>query len=519
MKCIAISMGKITGVTSFIIPLGLLFILVTALLLAVHHMPHSVWNDEGLTIDIIHRGNWEDIVRGSMTRKPFPPLFFFLTYAGTQLFDGVFGLRVVSLLFGLLAVVALYWLGKVLLGRWQGLVAAALLASTPGVFFHFVDANPYTIMIFWSALSLGMLVKAIEQDRPGPWMAYSLTVLGGLASHTLFIFILAGQWLYYLHAQLCKAGKWQKLLNVDFWRQQRKFLLSVGLLLLCWMIWVSFYLLNKGLANAPHAEQLFSIYTVLSLIGLIPGPFTYSLWPHGVVFGLLVVAGLIRLWKFDPKTFMGLLLAWIPPIVGITLFVKATLSFISYRYGLGVFPITCLIAASVILPSPGQGSSKSQVLRPALLALCVLLGIMRMALAPSSFFAYSDWIGCNRYLMQVVNPQDQIWFEYDERSFSLQYYYPHPSQIVSCPRCSRDAAVRDLVHRHQQMTATGGRIWMVFPDFQNRNFWIERFTRMRPRQFEENIDEINRQLQIHQGLRLQQDQTFDRIKIYQLVSQ
>lgn len=216
---------------------------------------------------------------------------------------------------------------------------------------------------------------------------------------------------------------------------------------------------------------------------------------------------------------MGLLLAWIPPVVGITLFVKATLSFISYRYGLGVFPITCLIAASVILPSSGRLLSKRQVLGAALLSLCILLGMMKMALAPSSFFAYSDWIGCNKYLTQVVKPQDQIWFEYDERSFPQQYYYPHPSQIVFSSHRSTDAAVRDLLERYQHMTTTGGQIWMVFPYFQNRNLWIERFTRIRPSQFEQNSDKINRQLQAHHGLRLQEDQTFDRIGIYQLVSQ
>ena len=424
-----------------------------------------------------------------------------------------------QLLFGLLAVVALYWLGKVLLGPWQGLVAAALLVSTPGVFFHFVDANPYTIMIFWSALSLGLLVKAIEQDRPGRWIAYSLAALGGLASHTLFIFILAGQWLYYLHAQLCRAGSWQKLLTVGFWKQRRKFLLSVALVLLCWTTWVSFYLMSKGLASTPQAEQLLSTSTLLSLVGMIPGPLTYSLWPHGLIFGLLLMAGMVRLWKFDSKIFVGLLLAWIPPVVGITLFVKATLSFISYRYGLGVFPVTCLIAAGVTLSSPGRLLRQRNVHGAALLSLCILVGTMTMALAPSTFFTYHDWIGCNQYLVQVVKPQDQIWFEYDERSFSLRYYYPHPSQIGFSPHRSRDAAVHDLLQRHQQTTTAGGRVWAVFPSFQNRNPLIERFTRIRPSWFEENIDEINRLLQGHHGLRLQPDQTFERIRIYQLVSQ
>jgi 4-amino-4-deoxy-L-arabinose transferase-like glycosyltransferase len=69
-----------------------------------------------------------------MTRNPFPPLFFFITYADTQFFEGPFGSRLVSLLFGLLVVVALYWLGKVLLGRWCGLLATALLTSTTGVY-------------------------------------------------------------------------------------------------------------------------------------------------------------------------------------------------------------------------------------------------------------------------------------------------------------------------------------------------------------------------------------------------
>jgi hypothetical protein len=90
--------------------IGLTLILLQSVLLAMHHMPHSIWHDEGLTINIVQRGSLAEVLQGAMTRKPFPPLFFFLVHACTKLVGGVLGLRLVSLLFGLLAIVTTFWL-------------------------------------------------------------------------------------------------------------------------------------------------------------------------------------------------------------------------------------------------------------------------------------------------------------------------------------------------------------------------------------------------------------------------
>ena len=503
---------------------GLLALTVAAVLLAIHHMPHSVWNDEGLTLNIIHRERWQEVVQGAMILKPFPPLFFFLTRVSEQMWPGHFGLRLVSLIFGILALVAVYRLGKLLLGRWQGLLSASLLVSTPGVFFHFVDANPYTILIFWSALSFELLARASDKSSKSIWIAYFLTALAGLASHSLFIFVLGGQWLFYLHSQFCSKGD-SRFFSVDFWKERTAFLFSVGLLLLCWAAWIVFYFRNQGLATGPRPDLL-SVPTLVSTIGLIPGPLTHSLWPHGAIFIVLLAAGVIRLWRFDATALTGLLLAWIPPAVGIALFAKATLPFISYRYGLGLFPITCLLASCAALPSGHRTPSRARLLAAAAPCIGFVTGFAVMAIAPSSYFTYSDWISCNRYLSAVAGPRDQIWFQNYQEAFPLEYYFGNPSRIVhfpypqlaSIPSSQYSAAqAEDLLKRHKAAGAEGGRIWVVEASFQNMNPWIERFTRTGSSRLGRRLHEINRRLEADGGLRLQRDRSFRRIQLYRLV--
>jgi hypothetical protein len=505
--------------------IGLAMILLQSVLLAMHHMPHSIWHDEGLTINIVQRSSLAGVLRGAMTHKPFPPLFFFLVHASNRVIAGELGLRLVSLLFGLLSIVATFWLGSLFVNRWAGLWAAWFLATTPGVFFYFVDANPYTILIFWSALSTGLILVASKRDTPASWIAYTLAALGGLASHTLFIFHIMGHCLFFMRARTADLGCMDELRTRDFWQRQKRFLASLSIVLVIWLGWVGYYLLSKGYANAPILDRAISFGALFSMAGMIPGPLTYDSWPHGCLFACLVAAGFIIFWRKDREVWLRLMLLWIPPIIGITLFVRTASVFTAYRYGLGVFPITCIMLTGILnLKQSDRGSisnsSRWKVLLQVAMGLCIACGTLRLALSSSDYFTYSDWKGCALYLEQQVGPRDMVWFEGEEYSFPLAYYFSRRDQIVSNPSGDQDLrGVEDLTLRQSRVASQGGTVWVIMPFFQNRNALIEKFTRVTSRTGHLNALQLDSLLQSRAGLRLLQDRDFDRIRVFRVSAQ
>ncbi len=503
--------------------IALALILAQTILLARHHMPHSIWYDEGLTLNIVQRSSLSEVLHGAMTLKPFPPLYFFLVHASFRLIAGELGLRLISLIFGLLAIGATFWLGNKLMGRWAGLLAAGLLASTPGVFFYFVDANPYTILIFWSALSTGLMFTAIERNTWGSWVFYTVAVLGGLASHTLFIFYVGGQWLLFLYIRLFSPIKPSGLHWRGFWRKERRYFASSLVVLAIWFGWVTFYLSNKSYVNTPQIGRMMSFPTLVSMAGMIPGPLSYDLWPHGILFGIALAGGMLVLWRSDRETWIRLMLLWIPPVIGITLFVRATLIFISYKYALGVFPVTCLLAAGILkarqdnMPGIG-GRIPWRLLLVGTICLCISAGTWRLAFSTPEYFSYNDWKSCVRYLEENAGARDTIWFEYEQSSFPFAFYYSRRDQIAFNPTGDHETEAEDLIRRQNQVAAQGGTVWVVLPDFQNRNPWIERFTRSVSRNKEEIARQLDLDLQSRCDFRLVSSRNFDRIRVYRITT-
>jgi hypothetical protein len=398
------------------------------------------------------------------------------------------------------------------------LLAAWLLASTPGVFFYFVDANPYTILIFWSALSTGLMMLASQRDTPGSWAAYSLAALGGLASHTLFIFHIGGQCLLFARARTAHIKRMEELLHRNFWRKQKKFLTTLVILLVAWVGWACYFLLNRGYANAPVVDRAISFGALFSTAGMIPGPLTYDPWPHGLIFACLLATGLFLLWRENREVCLQLLLLWIPPIIGISLFVRTSSYVIGYRYGLGAFPITCILLAAIFsVWRPNWRNiaalSRWEMILILVTGLCIASGTLRLVLSSPDYSTYSDWKGCARYLEKRVGPGDKIWFAHEEYSFPLAYYFGRRDQIVISPSLDLNIETADLASRQKQVASQRGTVWVVIPSFQNRNALIERFTRIVPKPRYWRVFQLDSRLQFLAGLSLLQDQDFDRIRV------
>jgi 4-amino-4-deoxy-L-arabinose transferase-like glycosyltransferase len=425
-----------------------------------------------------------------MTYKPMPPLYFFLTHASYHWLGGEAGLRAVSFIAGMASMLALYALVSGWMGRAAGIAAVVFMSATPGVFFYFVDANPYSMLVLAVLLSILALERALEGNRRRDWFLYSLTLLGGLSIHLLFIFYAAAQWLIPFMRLVKQSRKTQGARVLSSATLGGSpipgFCIALAATLSLWLAWVVFYFKKGGYQKPPDLERLFTLDTVFCLGGMIPGILTYGHWIQWICFPILLCAGLWILWNSHREKIAEWLAIWILPVLMITVFIRLTLTFTGYRYGLGVFPVTALIA--VIGAGMGRESLHKAAVRPianqtiilkSVLAVYVLAGFFRLAFSGTDLFTYQDWKHAAAYLNAEAAPCDRMWLPNEATAFPLRFYSSSmrlPSIVWSLNRGSGEV-LQDLVQLGGWADAAKCRVWVVLPDFSNSVPWIESRTR------------------------------------------
>lgn len=133
----------------------------------------SLWHDElGTLRNSGWGGTWLDAIRNPLIipTLPKPPLSFIVARTFLSLSDTVFALRLPSVLFATLTIPIIYALGRVLFGPRVGLLAAFLLAIAPLHVRYGQEARMYSMLAFFSILSLYLFWRAIRA-RSGIWWA------------------------------------------------------------------------------------------------------------------------------------------------------------------------------------------------------------------------------------------------------------------------------------------------------------------------------------------------------------
>ena len=150
----------------------------------------SLWGDELSTNFVVNgfgAGSIIHIVLGE--QEGTPPLFFLLTWL-TKWFDGVEGLRVISLLAGVASIPLTYLFGVRTVGQRAALVGAALIALAPFQIFYATEGRAYALAMFFCLLAALTLVIALESDGYGWWIAYGLSVAAAAYTHYTTGFVL-----------------------------------------------------------------------------------------------------------------------------------------------------------------------------------------------------------------------------------------------------------------------------------------------------------------------------------------
>jgi len=142
-----------------------------------------------------------------------PPLSFALLYP----FITVFGIneftgRITACLFGIATIPMVYLFGKKVFGRWEGLIASFIVATS---FWHIAlsqEARMYTQLTFLVIVALYFFVEAVEGGRLKAFLMSTVFLLLAIYTHYLTVLLLPVMFIYLLisgqfkRKLLCRAG-------------------------------------------------------------------------------------------------------------------------------------------------------------------------------------------------------------------------------------------------------------------------------------------------------------------------
>jgi hypothetical protein len=119
------------------------------------------------------------------------PLHFLVAHAVGAVWSGLFGLRLLSVVFAVASVPVIAALVARLADRRTALLATGIAAASWMTVYHGIYARMYALFLFTSALAFLLLLRAVERRDARAWTAWGLATLAAIATQPYGAFVLA----------------------------------------------------------------------------------------------------------------------------------------------------------------------------------------------------------------------------------------------------------------------------------------------------------------------------------------
>ncbi len=263
-----------------------------------------------------------ELVRTNLGSIAYPILVHFLLPLG----DPEVTSRLPAALFGIMSIAAIYWVGKLLFGKTEALLAALLAALSTYQIYFSQQARAYTALLFFSILAIGFLWQALKESRMILWVGYILTLVVGAYFHFFLLVVIP------VHAAFVIFSGLERWIEKKFqpesrfqWKQFGLFLASILIIL------TATYLLHLPTKDDPNAVML-SEQMAFSVKGFLrgnPGIYLfdfaadtikrlldYQVWPRLFYYKLLIIClGMIGCLKAERRQLALFLLFIVLPFV------------------------------------------------------------------------------------------------------------------------------------------------------------------------------------------------------------
>jgi len=137
----------------------------------------SLWIDESSSL-ILAYYTVPNLIKNVLALDTHPPLYYLVVHFAYYVFGlpPIYALRLPSLLCGTLTIGIMYGLGRLLVGRFAGIVAATLTALSPMAIWYSRDGRMYAMTWCFVLLSYLLLILVLQRGR-WYWIAgYSIAV-------------------------------------------------------------------------------------------------------------------------------------------------------------------------------------------------------------------------------------------------------------------------------------------------------------------------------------------------------
>jgi 4-amino-4-deoxy-L-arabinose transferase-like glycosyltransferase len=209
--------------------LGLAVLTAAALGLRLRGIAEGLYHDELYTYAEVHGrsfGGMLDVlvhgIPGGATERT-PPLYFALAWLSSKLGSPDTTIRLPSILLGTATVPLVFLVGRRTVGHGAALFGAAFVALSPFAIFYAIEARAYGTLMFLSALSALVLLKAVETDRPAWWAGWTLVAAAVMYTHYTGALVLGLE------------GAWVLWFNRERWRSLALASVGAAVLFAAWL--------------------------------------------------------------------------------------------------------------------------------------------------------------------------------------------------------------------------------------------------------------------------------------------
>jgi mannosyltransferase len=329
--------------------LALLGFVLIGLFLRVYHLgTESLWIDEAWSISMSKASVLQlfvDVAQGDV----HPPLYYFVLHYWVNLFGtSEFGVRLLSSLFGVLAIPMIYVVGRQLLNKEAGLVAALILALSSFNIRYSQETRMYSLIVLFALLSMYFFLRCLQRNTLASSAGYVLSTTFLVYTHYYGFFVVLAQNIYIVTLLLLSRRHTYRL---KYWVALQTIMLA---LFLPWAIFVRLV----SLRNAPTSSIPPAITTLFGTFSSYSGtPLLLALFAILSVLSLFVyqkVSGAID-WKEPLKALESY--SWQVRIqdattvyfLAVWLLTVSLIPFILSRFSTTLYGSRYTIAASVAL--------------------------------------------------------------------------------------------------------------------------------------------------------------------------
>ncbi len=213
-----------------------------------------------------------------------PPLHYWIAKPWSAMFDySPAGIRSLSIVFGVLTVISLFWIGWKMFNKRAGMLAAIIATFSPFAIQYSQEARMYSLFGFLLLWAVWFFYRALQKNKIKDWVLWG--VFGGLAFLTHYLSLFFFVMFYVAYVLYQKNFNKKEIFNIPFTKKAKNkgavlfgdkgFWIGVGVIALFFLSWIKIFIThmlkgNLGWIDVSYLSDIPSTLQIF-LFGHLPG--------------------------------------------------------------------------------------------------------------------------------------------------------------------------------------------------------------------------------------------------------